>query len=384
MIASEVYRRVGHNRLSVLSIPVQTREVGKLKKRLTLTMILVALLAATIPLLSGCAASTHIVNATVYGTGSSNLTEAAVAADQALAEITKSPDIDVPATIEPGKLTIASDAAYPPLEYSARIVTEESGEESKSDPQTVGFEIDLCNAIAKKLGLEPVFVTIGYSDIQSALSEGTADIAASAMITTPGLLTQLAATDTYLSADLAICTRAGVELADSDALQGKVIGVQQGSIGESAVESTAGIAETRLYLHVLGAFDDLMDSKVDAVVVMRPVATWILSTDAGYANALQITGGMETGEGYAMWSTKGNEALIAAINAALQELQQAPQTATVETSTTLEATTTTADGTTATEATVTTLEATTTTQQAVEPAKSVYQLLLEKWGLATE
>lgn len=356
-MASEVYRRVGHNRLSVLSIPVQTREVGTLKKRLTLTIILVALLAATLPLLGGCAASTHIVNATVYGTGSSGLTEAARTADQALAEIAKSEEIAAPVTREAGKLLIASDAAYPPLEYSAKIVTQEGDKESQSDPQTVGFEIDLATAIAKKLGLEPVFVTVAYSDIQSALSEGKADIAASGMITSPGLLTQLTSTDTYLAADLAICTRNGVEYADADALQGKVVGVQQGSICESAVDSIPGIAEKILSLHVLGAFDDLMDGKVDALVVVRPVAKWILATKPEYANALHISGSIETGEGYAMWATKGNEGLVAAIDAALQELMEAPGVATPET---------------------------TATQETVQPAESLYQLLLEKWGLATD
>ncbi len=128
MIASEVYRCVGHSSLSMLSIPVQTKEVGMLKKHLTVTSIFVALLLACVAMLTGCAASTHIVNATVYGTGSDNLSEAAQVADQAIADITLSPDIQAPVTLEAGKLTIVSDAAYPPLEYSARVVTQEGDE----------------------------------------------------------------------------------------------------------------------------------------------------------------------------------------------------------------------------------------------------------------
>ncbi len=73
---------------------------------------------------------------------------------------------------------------------------------------------------------------------------------------------------------------------------------------------------------------------------------------------------------------KEDQALVAAINAALVELRQAPE-APVETSTTAGATTTTVQG-----AVTTAPAATTTTESAVEPGKSVYQLLLEKWGLA--
>ena len=378
MVACEVYRRVGHNRPSVLSIPVQTREVGTLKNRLTFVAVLVTLLMAVVPLMGGCAVSTHVVNATVYGAGSNNQSEAAKAADQAVADLTKSQD--APVTLEPGKLTIASDPAYPPLEYSARVITIEAGEdeESKSDPQTVGFEIDLCKAIAKKLGLEPVFVTVAYDDIQSELSEGTADMAASGLITSPGLLTQLSPSDTYLAADLAICTRVGVDLPDAESLQGKIVGTQQGSTAEPAVDGFPGVAENRPYPHVLGAFDDLRDDKVDAVVVVQPVAAWILATDSGYANALQISGVIETGEGYAIWTTKGNEGLIAAVNAALQELMQTPEPE-VETTTTVDETTSAPDA-----STTTTLGETTTTESTTETTKSVYQLLLEKWGLTVE
>ncbi len=376
MIACEVYSRVGHIRFSVLSIPVQTREVGTLKNRFILVTMLVILVVASAMTLTSCAASTHVVNATVYGTGSEKLSEASIAADLALAELTKSPDIAAPATIENGKLLVASDGAYPPLQYFARVVTMEGDKETRSDPQLVGFEIDLCKAVAKKLGLEPQFITYEFSDIESVLAEGKeVDMAASGMITSAGLLTQLSASDTYLSADLAICTRTGIDLADSAALQGKVVGVQTGSTAESTVQSIAGVAEIRTYPHVLGAFEDLDASEVDAVVVVSHVARWILATHADYANALKISGTLDADEGFAFWCAKEDQALVAAINAALSELRQAPG-APPETSTTADATTTTVQGT-----EITVPEATTTTENSVEPAKSVYQLLLEKWGL---
>jgi polar amino acid transport system substrate-binding protein len=352
-----------------------------LKKHLTLIALLFVLLIGALPLLTACTASTHVVSATVYGSGHEDYSQAAQAADQAIEELTKSPDIAAPATIEAGKLIVASDAAYPPLEYSARIVTKEGDEDKQSDPTTVGFEIDLCRAIAKKLGLEPQFLTVGFRYIPETLIDGKADLAAAGMITSPGLLTQLVASDTYLSADLAICSKTGVDLADSAALQGKIVAVQMGSTAEAAVAAIEGVAETRPYSHVLGAFDDLAAGKVDAVVVVARVAKWVLDNDSEYADSLQISGTIETGEGFAFWFAKGDEELAAAVNAALLELQQAPSVAAAPT-TTVAVTVTAADATTTTvQQTDTTSQQTTTTTVA---GKSVYQLLLEKWGLTED
>lgn len=306
-------------------------------------------------MVSGCNVTTNQVGAEVYSTGTGNYTEAAKAADEAIAAITPSPDITVPATMEAGKLTIAADEAYPPLEYLAKVFTNVGGEESDS-VELVGFEVDLYTAVAKKLGLEPVYVKVGFSSLTEVLTEGEkVDMAASGIITTPEMLNQFAASETYLPADLAICSRSGVELSDETSLQGKIVGVQTGSTAETYVDGMQGIAEKRLYPHVVGAFADLRDGEIDALVLVRPVAEWILSTDAEYATAITMSDeGIETGQGYAFWCNKTDQALMDAINAALEELRQAPESATA------------------------------TDQSGAAASMSVYSLLLQKWGLTSD
>ncbi len=346
-----------------------------MKKHLLSATLLLVLIAASIPLVSACSATTtNQVSATVWSTGTANYTDAAKAADEAVAAITKSPDISVPATLEPGKLTIASDQAYPPLQYLAKVITQVGTEETETT-LVVGFEVDLYTAVAKKLGLEPVNVQSSFADLTSVLTDGEVDMVASAVATTPELLNQFAASETYLDADLAICSRSGVELPDEASLQGKVVGVQAGSGAELVVDNMQGIAEKRLYSHVTGAFDDLAAGLIDAVVTVKPVAEWILATDADYATAIQISGIIETGEGYAFWCNKKDQALMDAIDAAIAELRETPESTGV-TATTAPST---AEGTATTSA-----GATSTTAPAAAAPKSVYDLLLEKWSLTAE
>jgi polar amino acid transport system substrate-binding protein len=368
----------------VLSIPVQTREVGKLKKYLSPVAIIFVLLVAILPTISACSVTTNNVTATVYGPDSQKVTDAAKLADEAIAGITKSTAIEVPSTVLSGSLSIGSDAGYPPLQFVAYIMaTDAEGKDAKSkDASLVGFEVDLYTAVAKKLGLTPVYLKTSWSDFVSSLNEGKVDMVASGLITGLAVVADLGASDTYLSADLAICTKTAQGLADAAALAGKIVGVQSGSTGESAVAGVASIKDVRAYPRILGAFEDLMAGKVDAVVVEQPVAEWILDNHADYATALKLSGTIESGEGYAFWCKKDNQALLDSVNAALQELRQVPATTQPSTATVTSVPSSATGATTTTVAdTVTTVGATNTTAAATQSAKSVYQLLCEKWGL---
>ncbi len=343
-----------------------------MKKHLSPVKVLVLLLIALLPMIGSCSAATAPTSATLYGEGTDQMTAAAKAADAAVAGLTRSANIEVPSTIEGGKLLVGSDSSYPPLEYLAKVITAENKD---GVIQPVGFEIDLVRAVAKKLGLEVSFTTIDWDGLAASLDQGKIDIVASGMVTGAELLASLSASDTYLSADLAICTKAGVQLADGTALKSKTVAVQEGSTAQTVVAAIDGVGAPKTYPRIQGAFADLKDGKVEAVVVEQPVADWIL--DTGYADALAVTGTIKTEQGYAFWCKKGNEALVAAVNAALQELRQVPEV--VATTTTLGGTATTTPG-----ATSTTAGATTTTSVSTQQTKSVYQLLCDKWGVTAD
>ena len=71
-------------------------------------------------------------------------------------------------TMEPGILTIGSDVPYPPFE------------DFDSAGNVIGFDADLMNEIAQRLGLEPRWVDTDFDTIFTWLAQGNFDVVASA------------------------------------------------------------------------------------------------------------------------------------------------------------------------------------------------------------
>lgn len=268
----------------------------------------------------GCGSVSQSTNATVYGEGTEQRTTAATAADSAIADIVKSPEIETPASLSTGILLAGSDSASPPLEYLAVVITK-VGDEEKKETTLVGFEWDLCRAVAKKMGVDAQYVKTSWNDLVPQLEAGLLHILVSARSTTPDRLQELAATDTYLAADLAICTDKSTTMADEAALKGQIVGVQLGTPAQAVVEGIDGIAEVRIYTQILRAFQDVGSGSLDAVVADQIATDWILDNSTGYKETLKISGRIETSEGYAFWCPKDDQGLLTAMNAALAELR---------------------------------------------------------------
>src|SRR5215468_3672280 len=72
--------------------------------------------------------------------------------------------------IKDGELRILTNPIYPPMEFV------------NPDKGTIdGFDVDLANAIAKKLNLSTVFVTSAFQELQSGLQTGRGDMIISGM-----------------------------------------------------------------------------------------------------------------------------------------------------------------------------------------------------------
>ena len=72
--------------------------------------------------------------------------------------------------VNQGEIRILTNPIYPPMEF----VNPKSG-------TLDGFDIDLGNAIAKKLNLEPLFITMAFQELQSGLQTGRGDMILSGM-----------------------------------------------------------------------------------------------------------------------------------------------------------------------------------------------------------
>jgi ABC-type amino acid transport substrate-binding protein len=231
------------------------------------------------------------------------------AADAAIAAVTKSASIETPATIAEGKLQAGSDTAFPPMEFS----DEQGG--------YIGFDVDLCTAIAKKMGLELEVVSTAWDGIIPNLIAGRYDIIMSGMSILPERLDQMNATEAYLPGIIAISAPVDAPVAAAADLAGKVVGVQVDTTGQFAVEEIAGVTEIKKYATILEAFMDMDVGRVQAVVNDEPVNAYIIATNESYKEKFANTGSIVTDNSYAYWCTLENTALRDAMNAALQELR---------------------------------------------------------------
>ncbi len=234
---------------------------------------------------------------------------AAEAADEAVAAVTKSDAIETPQTLKEGFLQAGSDTAFPPMEFS------------DGAGGYIGFDVDLCAAIAKKMGVELEVVSTAWDGIIPNLMGDRFDIIMSAMSITPEREEQINFTDPYLPGILAISAPKDAPVAEAAELEGKVVGVQVDTTGQFAVEEIAGVKEIKKYGTILEAFMDMDAGRVEAVVNDEPVNAYVIATNTSYNEKFANTGGIVTDNSYGYAIKKENTALQAAMNIALQELR---------------------------------------------------------------
>lgn len=95
----------------------------------------------------------------------------------------------------------------------------------------VGFEVDLVNAVAEKLGRGVEIVNIPFQGLFSAVQSGRVDIAMSSITITDERLASVTFAQPYYDSDQSLTVAAGGP-ASMDEMSGKVVGVDTGSTGD--------------------------------------------------------------------------------------------------------------------------------------------------------
>lgn len=207
-------------------------------------------------------------------------------------------------TVQPGKLVMCTNAEFPPYEYH-------------DANDIVGIDVDICRAIAEKLGLELEIEDIAFDSIIPEVVSGKADLGAAGMTVTEDRKQNVDFSDTYAHASQVIIVREDSEVAGPDDLAGKLVGVQQGTTGDIYISGDLGDDAVERYAKGMEAVQALAQSKIDAVVIDGEPAKKYVEEVAG----LKILDDSYTDEDYAIAVKKGNTALVEAINEALAELK---------------------------------------------------------------
>lgn len=185
------------------------------------------------------------------------------------------------------------------------------------DPsQIVGFEQDLAEALAKRLGVRAEMVQNQWDQLIPALTRGNFDIILNGLELTPENQAKIPLSRPYYVYAQQIITRPETTSLNSlESLKGKTVGVLSGSAGERLLASTPGII-IKSYPGNVESFQDLRVHRIDAALADTPIAMHYIGTGGD----LRMSGAPFAPGYYAVGIPAGENALLEAVNAALEAM----------------------------------------------------------------
>jgi polar amino acid transport system substrate-binding protein len=212
---------------------------------------------------------------------------------------------------EPAKITIATDATWPPMEMV------------DTNKNIVGFDIDLMNAAAKAGGFTVEFKNTAWDGIFAGLENGKYDAVMSSVTITDERKNTMDFSIPYINAGQILVVKTETEgVTKLEDLKGKTVGAQIGTTGAfeiDKVKAASNITE-KTYDEIGLAFADLANGRIAAVVCDNPTAAQYALQNDTYKGKLKIVGDRFTEEFYGVAVKKGNTKVLDVINAGLKKV----------------------------------------------------------------
>lgn len=209
------------------------------------------------------------------------------------------------ANVKKNGLTVGTSPDYPPYES----LNEKN--------EIVGFDIDLINAVAKKMGVKVKVVGQGFDGLIPALISKKIDVIAAGMTVTAERKKAVNFTLPYdNSANVIMARKENLKYASAASLAGKNVGSQIGTVQEKMVQDIKG-ANSKAFNLYTDAAVALQTRQIDAMVVDKTVADQFLKT---YPD-LRITGTLAKNE-KAMAVRKDCGDVVNRMNAAIIEMRK--------------------------------------------------------------
>ncbi|WP_297423503.1 amino acid ABC transporter substrate-binding protein [Clostridium sp.] len=216
-------------------------------------------------------------------------------------------------TLDKDELVIGFDDTFVPMGFK-----NESGE-------IVGFDVDLANAVAKKLNKKVKFQAIDWNMKETELNNGNIDLIWNGYSITDERKQKVEFSKPYLNNTQVIVTLADSNIKTKADLAGKKVGAQTGSTAVDAVQAD-GNTEKGFDGGKLVTFEDnnaaLMDleaKRLDAIVVDEILARYYMK--ARGEEKYKILSDNFGNEQYGVGIRKGDTKFVDAFNKALDEVK---------------------------------------------------------------
>ena len=243
-------------------------------------------------------------SAVLAGCGNSNATSTDASSDA------KSDEKKGMTLIEDGKLTVVAELGFAPFEY----MDEKTGE-------PVGFDVDVINAVAEKMGLTASYLPNQKFDTLVPIIKqgGKADVSIAAVTITDERMESVDFSEPYLDSNQAIVVAKGSsETEESLNDASKQVVCQGGTTGDEWIGENLPDAVRVPVDDVTAALTGVQTGLYQAMVVDLPVASYMLSQSF---SDLEIVKEIPTGEQYGIAVSKDNPELTQAVNKALEDMK---------------------------------------------------------------
>ncbi|PIG92572.1 ABC transporter substrate-binding protein/permease [Gloeocapsopsis sp. IPPAS B-1203] len=202
-------------------------------------------------------------------------------------------------------LVMVTSADYPPYEFR----------DTAQGNEIIGFDIDIANYIAQELGFELKIQDTDFSGIIPALQSQRADFAMAGMTPTEERRQNVDFSDIYYEAKNTIVALKGSNFQQPEDLAGKRVGVQLGSIQETAAKEFKDV--TIVPLNRTGEIiQEVKSRRVDAAIIEDTIATGFVANNPD----LEFNT-IEAGEGGSAIAFPRGSPLVADFNGVLQQMQ---------------------------------------------------------------
>lgn len=236
------------------------------------------------------------------GNGGETTTDPAADADNSAATTETAGDLT---TVTAGKLTMSTNAQFPPYEMVA------------DDGSFEGIDIEVADAIAKKLGLELQVDDMDFDAALLAAQNGKSDMVMAGVTVNEERQAVMDFSDSYAKGVQVVIVPEDSDIQSIDDMDGKMIGTQRGTTGYIYCSDDFGEDSVTAYDNGLTAVQALNNGQVDCVVIDSAPAKEFVAANEG----LVILDTEYAVEDYAIGMAKGNTALVEAVNGALAELK---------------------------------------------------------------
>ncbi|RJT42738.1 amino acid ABC transporter substrate-binding protein [Mesorhizobium waimense] len=213
-----------------------------------------------------------------------------------------------PAAYAADVLNVGAYPTNPPFEYKNESGTFE------------GFEVDIVNEAAKRIGMTTEIADLGFQALFAATTSKRIDVAISSITITPERLKSQSFTQPYYDSDMGIATKTDSPIKAEADLKGKIIGVLSGSTGETWVkehQAADGFSDVKGYDTQQNLLLDLSAGRVDAAVSDIPGMEYSFTK----MKDLTVKERIKTGEQYGLMMTKDHP-LLGKLNDALSAMKK--------------------------------------------------------------